>query len=333
MKKQSRSDERKVVTKRKAPQELKSPVAKSSQRPFIVAAPAYDRRSMGIQVLHTLCNELNRCGRDAYILHYQFRAKGGQDFLTSADGVTGYCPDHTLIKRLPPNSSVEDLRELIDGSYVIYPEVLQGNPLGAKRVVRYILNNPAANGYAMHHDDTDFLVSFHASYWPAPDYLLTILIKDIHFNDLDTQPTLLRQMDCTYIGKGSKFGACFKIPGTVLVERVWPADKESLAVLLRNTRYLFTWDLATQTINDAILCGAIPVILRWAPYSPELFDTEFGRLPYADIRIEDSRLSIALDFESYQDTRLRYLAGYEAKVTGTSDDVAGLATAIEQHFM
>lgn len=299
--------------------------------PFIVAAPVYDHRSAGIRVLHTLCNELNRCGREAYLLFYQFRPEGGQNFYWS-DGTLGYCPEHSSIKRFPTPTSPELLQAMVANSYVVYPEVIQGNPLAAPRVIRYVLNNPNANMYPMAHSETDFLVSFHESYWNEPNHLLTILANEPFFNDLNTQPTLQRRMDCTYIGKGAKFGECFKIPGTALIERVWPADKESLAVLLRNTRYLFTWDVVTQTHTDAIHCGAIPVILRWAPYSPQIYDTEFGRLPYADIRIQGSSLDVVLDFESYQDQRVKYLAGYSTKAERLADEVSSLAVAIERYF-
>ena len=301
--------------------------------PFIVAAPVYDHRSAGIRVLHTLCNELNRCGREAYLLFYQFRPEGGQNFYWS-DGTLGYCPEHSSIKRFPTPTSPELLQEIVANGYVVYPEVIQGNPLNAPRVVRYVLANPTTNTYPMLHLEADYIVSFHQSYWPTSNYLLTILLEDPNFNDLDTLPTLQRRMDCTYIGKGSKFGACFKIPGTVLIERVWPADKESLAIMLRNTRYFYTWDLVSETNVNALFCGAIPVVLRWGPYSNEIFlNPQIGMAPYAECHVRDSSLHIDFDFNTFQAERLRYLGGYRDLARGITENVARMAMKVEEHFL
>ena len=301
-------------------------------RPFIVTAPAFDHRSAGIRVVHTLCNELNRCGREAYMIFYKFRPGGGADFYTT-EGSVGFSPEHDQIKRLPPTTNIEDFRNLIGEAYTIYPEVLQGNPLSAPRIARYILNNPAANGYPMHQGATDFIVSFHESYWKKPDHLLPILIDEPFFNDTGTLPPSQRTMDCTYIGKGFKFGDCFKIPGTVLIERSWPSDKEGLAVMLRNTRYFFTWDLVSQTNLDAVRCGAIPVVLRWAPYTARIFDFSYGQLPFGEVQVDGTNLKIDIDHAIFAEKRSRFLEGYKTVARSLTNDVDKFVAAVESHFM
>jgi hypothetical protein len=157
-------------------------------------------------------------------------------------------------------------------------------------------------------------------------------IRDAHFHDHKSVPTLQRTLDCTYIGKGQKFGPCFKVPGTVMLERTWPADKESLALLLRQTRYLFIWDIVTQMHTDALLCGAIPVIMRWPPYTPAVFNNEFGAIPYADIRIDGASLLVNLDWASFQRKRQQYLSGYNEYANKLTTDVAAFASEVDRYF-
>lgn len=299
---------------------------------YIVLAPPYDQQSAGIRVVHNLCNELNRIGKNAYILFYRFPPAGGITFISPGETNVGYCPEHTLIKKLPMATDIEAYRELIDSAIVIYPEVMQLNPLNAPNVVRYVLNNPNNNGYSVFQQPEDYIVAWSRNYWENPDHLLTILFDDPIFHDRDTLPTEQRRMDMTYVGKGSDFGECFKIPGTVMLERRWPADRESLAVLLRNTRYLLTWDLVTQTNLDALRCGAIPVVLRWHPFDPSVMTTAFGDIPYAELRLEEGNANVIYDPEIFAEKREHLLNHYRHLASSLTERVAAFAEAAERYF-
>ena len=275
-------------------------------RPYLVLAPAYTQRSAGIRVLHTLCNELNACGHTAYLIFYRLRTGGGVDLYTSDDD-SEYCSALGHIQRLPATADIACFRKLIDEAYVVYPEVLQGNPLDAPRVVRYVLNSPAANGYPMLEGERDFIVGFTRQFWDTPNSVATLIVEEPVFNDEHSRPATERSMDCTYVGKGVNYGACFRVPGSVSIERHWPAEKEALAVMLRNTRYFFTWDLVSQTNIDALMCGAIPVILRWAPFTPAIFETDFGPFPSADSRLDNGVLDVLCTEGQFEAKRRRYL--------------------------
>ena len=69
-------------------------------------------------------------------------------------------------------------------------------------------------------------------------------------------------MDATYFGKGPKYVECSLIPDTVLIERDWPRDQRQLAVMLKSTRFLFSFDGCSGIHTDAMMCGAVPVILH-----------------------------------------------------------------------
>lgn len=301
------------------------------RRKVLVIAPPYQDQSAGIRVLHTLCNELNLCGVDAYLVFYKFKSTPGADFFITEDAKF-YSDKFPAIKKLPESTSPEQLKALVQDAYVIYPEVIQGNPLQARHVVRYVLNTEVANGYAMLHDPKDLIVCFASTYWPTPTPLMTLLVDEPIFNEAGTLPTEMRQMDCTYIGKGADFGGCFKIPGTVMIERKWPADKESLALMLRNTRYLFTWDLVTQTNYDAVRCGAIPIVVRWHPYTPAIMQTSMGEVPHGELAVVDGQAQIVLDREDYQRKKAAFLANYANIAVDNRKRVEAFIGEMDAHF-
>lgn len=310
-----------------------APVAPRSldAAPFIVLAPAFRAHSAGIRVLHALCNELNELGRTAYLMFYRFLPDNGID-LYVPDGDAEYCKLYTSIPRLAGCSDLARYRDLIDSAYVIYPEVVPGNPLNARSVVRYVLNSPAANGYPMREDKDDYIVAFSRNFWPKPQFVATMVFEDPLFDDRDSRPAAERTMDCTYIGKGATFGDCFKIQDSVLIERNWPADKESLAIMLRNTRYLYTWDLISQTNVDALMCGAIPVVVRWAPFSAAVFDGDFGPFPHAELTVKNGAVTVTYEPKPFDERRRRYIDSYRALARTRIQMTSKLVIDIDRHF-
>jgi hypothetical protein len=102
--------------------------------------------------------------------------------------------------------------------------------------------------------------------------------------------------------------------------------------LLRHTRYFFTWDVVTQTNIDALLCGAIPVVMRWAPFLPSIMMTEFGMLPHAEARLENGKALVTLDQARFEAARGPFIDAYRAAADGRRRTVAELATEIERYF-
>ncbi len=305
-------------------------LAERERQPFIIAAPKYSHHSAGVRLLHTLCEELNLCGYPAYLIFYQFKP-GKADFFTSEDA-SFYCDTHQHIRRLPVSEDMSRYRDLIDRGIVVYPEVIQGNPLNARRVARYVLNYPEANRYPMLESPSDFIVSFNSHYWKKPHAIASIFVEEPLFHDEGTRPALERTMDCTYIGKGVAFGECFRIPGSVLIERYWPSEKDGLAAMLRNTRYFFTWDVNTQTNADALMCGALIVVPRWAPFTPACFNTDFGPIPYVESRLENGVLNIGSVDPDYDVRRRQVIDTVKATARQRTVTVCRLAAAMKSYF-
>jgi len=66
------------------------------------------------------------------------------------------------------------------------------------------------------------------------------------------------------------------IEGTIEITRTAPSEKQGLADLLRQTRFLFTYDVCTLLTSEAILSGAIVVPLIFHPYKKEELEYPFA---------------------------------------------------------
>lgn len=220
---------------------------------FIIVAPPFSVRSGGIMVLHDLCEALNRNGYQAGIVFMHGGNASEQNFQYAvSNDVNLYRPNgdyHYYIDEA-------EARDVLVSGTVIYPDLIIGNPLGAKNTVRYILNSNSSSFSG------DFVLSYSKIYSKYSNFVLAKPFHDACFTDAGTLPWTKRTLDLTYIGKGASFTNCHRIENTILVERDYPRDKEQLALLLRQCRFFFTWDCVSATNFDAVICGAIPVLLH-----------------------------------------------------------------------
>src|SRR5439155_5957130 len=121
---------------------------RASRAIFYVDAPDYTYMHSGVRCLHLLCHHLNRLGYRAYV--------GTQ--VTHPDLNTPHA-DASMLDQFRKDGLTD---------IVIYPEVVAGNPLKAKQVVRYLLNKPGYfTGVGMETYGTDdFYVHFADEFAP-----------------------------------------------------------------------------------------------------------------------------------------------------------------------
>ncbi len=98
--------------------------------PYIVVTPTYCV-SAGVRVMHSLCHELNALGLDARVLLTTDLSRGSGIYLNPALNTPNV---NALMGENGPSWAA--LRE---EAIVIYADGGQGNPLGDKRAVRYVL--------------------------------------------------------------------------------------------------------------------------------------------------------------------------------------------------
>ena len=273
---------------------------------FLICAPEYNDKSAGVVVLHELRDKMVKLGYDAHLcIFYRY-------------------DEHNTRWHGP-----EDLMDIIENGIVIYPEVVTGNPLKAKRVVRYFLNKEyAASGNPVNAGADDFILAFSPLYHRKPHAILTKEATNPLFHDINTFPWHQRTLDCTYIGKGAFYTQCDVIEGTTEITRKWPETKHELADLLRKTRFLYLYDNMTALITDAVRCGAVPVFLLDYPFTmDEMNSNYYGEVPAAIIYGKD-----VLVHCEYDEVRNDYLSKIDYVAAQHLEILGGVVEQIKSHF-
>jgi predicted O-linked N-acetylglucosamine transferase (SPINDLY family) len=293
------------------------------QQKFLVVAPSYTSKSAGIVVMHTLCHDLNALGYPTALVLSDVKD------VTYSNNPKYFGPnlDYYAI-----NGEAE-LQQFIEEGIVIYPEIVKGNPLKAKKVVRYVLNT---EGFVaknkMNESANDFILAFSPVYHENPHALLMKLNHFSGFNDDNTLPALQRTMDMTYIGKGHRH-QCKVVAGTVELSRTWPTTKDEVAILMRNTRYFYTWDYRTQTVTDALMCGAIPIYLSVAPYASldELNPNEFAARLGTFGKFENGEMKLSIP-EDYDRRRQELIDEHLSTIESYGVELNKVLALIFKHF-
>lgn len=258
---------------------------------FLIAAPGYNPRSGGVMALHLLCDALNRLGHEASIVLFGGTGPCFYWAYSENPGFYGANLMHYSIKGEDANRAVQNF--VADG-IVIYPDLIPDNPLNAKRVVRYLLYKHHI--YKAQHIG-EFILSFSKSFHDSPDAYLFNTLNDPEFHARGAKHWSQRTLDLTYIGKAANSGIGHRLPDTVLVKRDWPEDKNQLGELLRACRFFYSWDAVSQTNVDAVLCGAIPVLIgKSADDSMMLDRNEVGAFPNLQLTDTNNKLSLVGDF-------------------------------------
>lgn len=189
---------------------------KSSGRRYVIFAPLYRHNSAGIRVMFELQKWLILAGYDAIVI------AGTQDY---------------------------SLAQFAD-DIVIYPEVVAGNPLKVKRVVRYILNVPGELGGTKRYAKHELLVAYSTALaeYSGGNVLQTPSIESIFYAD-DT----VKKINAVYIGKGQDLQLhpkdCVYITGS------FPATRFEVAEFMRSLKVLYTYDSFSVIAHEAMLCG------------------------------------------------------------------------------
>ncbi|WP_263139221.1 glycosyltransferase [Pseudomonas sp. RIT-PI-AD] len=222
--------------------------------PYYIMAADYRRNSAGIRVLHMLCDALIRSGHEAYIYAQ----------VMSPDLMTPRLTD--LVVELHKTAGIEPI--------VVYPEVMDGNPLKANTVVRYLLNKPGFIEGSGVYDPDDLVFAYTkglTQYGAKPENVLFLPAVDLRvFQPPQNPATRVRGKVCYYKGRRghAEIDASLLPPDAVEITPQWPESWESLAALFQQCEYLYCGE-ASGLVLEAALCGCLGVIVP-NPAAPHL---------------------------------------------------------------
>jgi hypothetical protein len=247
---------------------------------FLIVAPDFTHRSAGVRALYRLCHHLNQSG-----------------YLSAVIPIPGNkIKNHSPWKVFGYNGSV-------DGTVVIYPEIISGNPYKASKVVRWVLNDPGLLGGEKHYDDNEVVFV----YDPNKIEIVNKAIKkpvgaervlwvgvvdpDIIYPDLETE----KIFDCSFTSKGHALANKFPIDPSSGIKRLedLTPDYASLGDVLRKTSTLYSFDHYSNLLREAFICGCDVKVINekgvwhdptkcdcklnivWHPEIREIYKTQF----------------------------------------------------------
>lgn len=201
---------------------------------YVIFAPAYTHKSGGCKVL--------------YELDYWLRKSGEESVVATFDRRNYYGDRYNVI------DLIDTIKPIRNGATVVYPEIVDGNPFNAKKIVRWILNEPEQH---ITFTDNEMLWA-HDNYsemWATKGNVLTIPFVDL---DICKDMNFCRKGSAYWVYKGRN------LPRLPQYEDGFPLDSlnvepKELYKLFNSIEVLYTYDDYTSVADEARLCGT-PVI-------------------------------------------------------------------------
>lgn len=239
---------------------------------ILVFAPTYNENIGGIIMLHKLSDQLNRAGVSSFIFPYF-----GNTHENLKDP-SQYNKEYLQVKLLKAKNSFElngafqtslledtSLLDDLDKWAVVYPEIVSGNPLGAKNVIRWFLHYPGFHSGIINYGDKElyFKVSsemqdFHYKNSKTSDIILKFLHYPLELYNLDNI-SKQRKGTAYCLHKGKDKEIQHGLSDSVLIDG---KSHKKIAEILKSVEMFISYDAHTSYIAFAILCGCKTVVVK-----------------------------------------------------------------------
>ena len=225
---------------------------------FITWAPGFTPAYGGVIALHKLAHNLSLLGENSYLYTDRINPKWRAGMLPSD---------------LPVSTNM-------DKTIVIYPEIVVGNPLNAKHVVRWVLNTPGVCGGDGIFGDEDLIFKFQEYFSVDEKYkvsgLLTALDVDFDTFRNRNEP---REGECFMIYKGKDKPLNLHKPDSMCLD-AFRGHFGHLADIFNSKEMFICYDHATFVLAQAALCGCLPVVIPDGVHSKEEWKALFPAAKY-----------------------------------------------------
>ncbi|MBC8796428.1 WavQ [Shewanella algae] len=261
---------------------------------YIIMTPSFNEINGGVVVLHKLCHTLNELGEHAYLFHYRDNyLLNSNAFFSSLYSVAknyikilrnGFKVNESLntpiIKSIP-----EDIDT--DNWVVIYPEVVLGNPLRAKNVVRWLLHQPGFHNGNVLYGQGELYFKFNSAIYDfhlqgsvtSPLELKVIHYPLEHYNQVGVAEQRSGTAYCIRKGRGKPI--VHDLKDSILIDGMSHADT---AKVFKSVKRFISYDTLTAYSIFAVLCGCESVVIpddgitkeQWYPNAEDRYGIAYG---------------------------------------------------------
>ncbi len=301
---------------------------------IVIYAPSYDANIGGSIVLHKLCDALNSTGKCRASL-FPFLSSRGRNYSIKknkkkAGGIRAdlwralsgaWLRSVLKLKRALRsrrfktnpgwNTPIFDFdlfgqTDPFEGKVVVYPEIVSGNPLQARQVVRWLLHNPGFHSQEVHFGVNELHFRFSHETVPAiipgsfvSDLILTIVHIPWDFYNMNDVPAE-RHGVAYSVRKGAYKPLVHDVGNSILIDGKSHAE---VASIFKKSQLFISYDSRSMYSQLASLCGCDSVIVPDPGVSEADFfkstESAYG-VAYGFERIEAARNSRDLLHQQFQ---------------------------------
>lgn len=266
---------------------------------FYIAAPNFDANSGGAVVLHQLCHLINKLGHDAslYPMFSDAKPEAGASIFSSIKSraktkvrrlrgklfrpVVKTHPDlFTPVRRLP----------FFNRSFcVIYPEIVDGNPLNSRYVVRWLLHQPGHFTERVEYQPEEIYFRFNKAIHPfsvkgskTSEKFLKVIKYPVEIYNLEGAYSDERRTGSAYcLRKGRGKTIVHDLDESVLIDGL---SHSEIASIFKKVKYFFSYDPLTAYSLFAVLCGCCSIVIPdedvpeeiWYPDKRDRYGIAYG---------------------------------------------------------
>ncbi len=256
---------------------------------FVIYAPPFNENSGGIIALHRLCDLLNQKGEEAYLAKFYFDVQkfDKKIFMRSVYRILRWFFEKYLIKYKTNKNfytPIINKKDINDECVVIYPEIINGNPLNAKNVVRWLLHKPGFHTGKVEYGINDVFFFYQIifndpSLNPYDDHLLTVsLVRDDIYKNINQSN---RKGSCYIVRKGKNKKIVHNLENSILLDG---KSHKEIAQIMNKCEYFISYDFQTMYSQYAILCGCKSIVIpedgiskdEWQPEKELQYGIAYG---------------------------------------------------------
>lgn len=260
---------------------------------FLIFAPSYDETNGGAIVLHKLCSIMNDLGYESYLYPYyetyEINKKNCVKYINKSLK-SFFFPWRKKYKTNPAfNTPVlkKIINPLSDEWVVIYPEIVFGNPLGAKNVVRWFLHQPGFHSGKIFYGKDELYFKFNNAIndfsFPGSvtsnQHLKIIHYPLEHYNSNSSDAT--RHGTAYSLRKTKNKPLQHEAENSILIDG---KTHEEVSKIFKSVKTFISYDPYTAYSIFAVLCGCDSIVIpdegvnenEWYPDPSDRYGISYG---------------------------------------------------------
>ena len=241
---------------------------------FIIYSPPYNENNGGAIVLHRLCHLINSLGFKAYFFSNKTPIYNENKPISSAIRLVAY----TIKAKFKPRTNPHFLTPVANTinsktDIVIYPEIVDGNPLKAKNIVRWFLHKPGHLTGNINYGEGELYFYFQESFNDVslnPDWdnkLRVLYLFDDIYKQTNFEP---RKGSCYMLRKGAHKKLVHDASKSTLIDGL---SHKKIAQIFNQVETFISYDSRTLFVHYAVMCGCKSIIIpddgvdieKWQP--------------------------------------------------------------------